>query len=67
MPKKTPKQKTGNPFYRGASPEEVARALLQRAPKKPKAKPDPSKARTEAQAPIESSQTALRGFGVSRK
>ena len=45
MPKKeTPKQKkTGNPFYRGASPEEVARALLQRAPKKPKAKPDPPK------------------------
>ena len=32
----------GNPFYRGASPEEVARALLQRAPKKPKA-PDPPK------------------------
>ena len=45
MPKKeTPKPKTGNPFYRGASPEEVARALLQRAPpKKPKAKPDPPK------------------------
>ena len=41
MPKKTPKKTTGNPFYRGASPEEVARALLQRAPKKPKAKPDP--------------------------
>ncbi len=46
MPKKeTPK--TGNPFYRGASPEEVARALLQRAPpKKPKAKPDPPKERS---------------------
>ena len=45
MPKKeTPKKTTGNPFYRGASPEEVARALLQRAPK-PKAKPDPPKER----------------------
>ena len=39
MKKATPPP--GNPFYRGASPEEVARALLQRAPKKPKAKPDP--------------------------
>ena len=27
MPKKT-KPKTGNPFYKGASPEDVARALL---------------------------------------
>ena len=27
MPKKT-KQKTGNPFYKGASPEDVVRALL---------------------------------------
>ena len=27
MPKKT-KQKTGNPFYKGANPEDVVRALL---------------------------------------
>ena len=37
MSKKT-KQKTGNPFYKGASPEEVARALL--IPKDPDAHKD---------------------------
>ena len=41
MPKKT-KPKTGNPFYKGASPEDVARALLQK-PKDAKAKPEPPK------------------------
>ena len=39
MPKKT-KQKTGNPFYKGASPEEVARALLRRPPKDADARKD---------------------------
>ena len=34
---------TGNPFYRGATPEEVARALLQ--PKATKADPEPPKAK----------------------
>ena len=41
MPKKT-KPKTGNPFYKGASPEDVARALLQK-PKDAKAEPEPPK------------------------
>lgn len=38
-----PKQATGNPFYRGATPEEVVRALLQ--PKATKDKPEPKKAK----------------------
>ena len=38
-----PKQATGNPFYGGATPEEVARALLQ--PKATKADPEPQKAK----------------------
>ena len=38
-----PKQATGNPFYEGATPKEVARALLQ--PKATKADPEPPKAK----------------------
>ena len=41
-----PKQTTGNPFYGGATPEEVARALLQ--PKTTKADPKPPKDKPEA-------------------